>query len=43
MKNRKKLLEKLRNAEAELVYATPKRAAKLSQQIVRWKWSILNQ
>ena len=37
MKNRQKLLNKIRQYEAELVYATPSRAAKLTGKLVKWK------
>ncbi len=41
MKDKKKLWEKLRKAEAELVYADPARAAKLTNKIVKWKTEVL--
>ena len=37
MKDRKKILDKIRKCEAELVYATPSRVAKLTGKIVKWK------
>jgi len=36
-KDTKKILEKIRKAEAELSYATPKQASKLTSRIVRLK------
>ncbi len=30
-------MKKIRKAEAEIAFATPKRAAKLTSAIVRWK------
>ena len=35
-------LKKIRQAETELVYADPKRAAKLTGKIVKWKSSIFD-
>ena len=43
MKDRKKLFEKLRKAEDELVYATPARAAKLVGKIVKWKGQVFDE
>lgn len=43
MKDRKKLFEKLRKAEAELVYASPTRAAKLANKIVKWKGQVFDE
>ena len=43
MKDRKKLFEKLRRAEAELVYASPSRAAKLTGKIVKWKGQVFDE
>lgn len=43
MKEEKKLYEKLRRAEAELVYATPSRAAKLTNKIVKWKGQVFDE
>ena len=37
MKEQKKTLQKIRKMEEELVYASPKRAAKLTGDIVRLK------
>ena len=42
MKNRKKLLEQIRRWEAELVYATPSRAAKLTGKIVKGKAEVFD-
>lgn len=42
MKDRKKLFKKLRDAEAELAYATPARAAKLAGKIVKWKGQVFD-
>ena len=35
MKNQRKILEKIRKAEAELSYASPEKAAKLTSKIVK--------
>lgn len=43
MKNGKKLYKKLRLAEAELVYASPARAAKLTGKIVKWKGQVFDE
>ena len=43
MKDRKKLFEKLRKAEAELIYASPPRAAKLANKIVKWKGQVFDE
>ena len=43
MSDKKKLLKKLREAEAELVYANPTRAAKLTGKIVKWKGQVSNE
>ena len=43
MKDRKKLLVELRKAEAELIYASPARAAKLTNKIVKWKGQVFNE
>ena len=40
MKDRKKLFQKLRKAERELIYASPARAAKLANKIVKWKGQV---
>ena len=37
MRNLKRKFEQLKKAEEELTYATPKRAAKLTEKIVRIK------
>lgn len=37
MKNQKKMMAQIRKAEEELVYASPKQAAKLAVKIVRLK------
>jgi len=37
MKNQRKILESIRKAEAELPFATPAQAAKLTSKIVRLK------
>ena len=37
MRNLKRKFEKLKKAEEELTYASPKRAAKLTEKIVRIK------
>jgi hypothetical protein len=42
MKNRKKLMDKIRRYEAELAYATPSRAAKLTGKLVKWKADIFD-
>ncbi|MBQ8429378.1 MAG: hypothetical protein IJX30_04720 [Clostridia bacterium] len=42
MSDKKKLLKKLRKAEAELVYANPTRAAHLTGKIVKWKGQVSN-
>jgi len=42
VKDREKLWKKLRQAEEELAFATPKHAAKLSKKIVRLKWVIFD-
>ena len=42
MKNRKKLMEKIRKCEAEIIYATPSRAAKLTGKIAKWKAEIFD-
>lgn len=43
MKDRKKLFEKLRLAEEELIYATPSRAAKLTGKIAKWKGQVFDE
>lgn len=43
MNDTKKLMKKLRKAEAELVYADPTRAAKLTGKIVKWKGQVSNE
>ena len=43
MKNRKKLLQKIRRMEAELVYAPPARAAKLTSKIVKGKAQLFDE
>lgn len=43
MKDRKNLFKKLRSAEEELVYATPTRAAKLTNKIVKWKGQVFDE
>ena len=43
MKDRKKLFKKLRKAEAELVCASPPRAAKLANKIVKWKGQVFDE
>ncbi len=42
MKNQRKILEKIRKAEAELGSATPDQAAKLTSRIVRWKATVFD-
>lgn len=42
MKDTKKILEKIRRSEAELAYATPARAAKLTSRIVRLKNTVFD-
>ena len=37
MKDKRKLMQKIRQSEAELVYADPARVAKLTGKIVKWK------
>ena len=39
----KKKFEKLRRAEAELAYAKPRRAAKLTGKIVKWKGQVFDE
>ena len=39
MKNKEKVLQEIRRAEAELAFATPKRAAELANKIVKLKLS----
>jgi len=39
MNHEQKFLKKIRNAEAKLAYASPKRAASLTVKIVKWKTS----
>lgn len=43
MYDKRKLMKKLRKAEAELVYANPTRAAKLTDKIVKWKGQVSNE
>jgi hypothetical protein len=43
MKNRKKLFQKLRKAEKELLVASPKRAAFLTAKIVKWKGQVFDE
>ena len=42
MQKIQKKLKKIRDAEAELVYADPKHAAKLTTKIVKWKATIFD-
>lgn len=42
MKNQRKILERIRKAEAELVSASPANAAKLTSKIVRLKATIFD-
>ena len=42
MKNREKLMEKIRRYETEIIYATPSRAAKLTGKIVKLKAEIFD-
>lgn len=42
MIKRENMLKKIRSAEAELVYADPKRAAKLTNKIVKWKATVFD-
>lgn len=42
MKNRKKLFKKLREAEKELLVASPKKAASLAVKIVKWKGQVFD-
>jgi hypothetical protein len=42
VKNRKRIFEKMRRAEAELAYAPPSRAASLTAKIVKWKAEIFD-
>jgi hypothetical protein len=41
MNHEQKFLKKIRNAEAKLAYASPKRAASLTVKIVKWKTSYI--
>ena len=43
MKNREKIFKKIREWENELVYADPKRVAKLTQKIVKWKGQVFDE
>ena len=43
MKNQRKILEKIRKAEAELGSASPDKAAKLTSKIVRLKASVFDE
>ena len=43
MKSVEKKLKKIREYEAELVYATPSRAAKLTGKIVKWKAQVFDE
>jgi hypothetical protein len=40
--NQEKILQKIRRMEEELVYATPKKAKKLTSEIVRLKGSVFD-
>lgn len=42
-KNTKKILKKIRESEAKLVYATPTQAAKLTSKIVRLKSTVFDE
>ena len=42
MKDRQKLLNKIRRYEEELVYATPSRVAKITGKIVKWKAEVFD-
>lgn len=42
MKNEKIILRKIRKAEAELSFASPAQAAKLTSKIVRWKATVFD-
>lgn len=42
MNKREKMLRKIRKAEAELVYATPPRAARLASKLVKWKATVFD-
>ena len=42
MKNREKILKVIREKEAELAFATPARAAKLTSEIVRLKATVFD-
>ena len=43
MKNRKKLWDKMKKAETELLSATPSQAAKLVSKIVKWRGQVLDE
>lgn len=36
------MMRKIRKAEAELIYATPSRAAKLASKLVKWKATVFD-
>ena len=40
--DKKKTFEKMRKAEAELAYAKPRRVAKLTGKIVKWKGQVFD-
>jgi len=42
MKNRKKMYEKIRRCERELLIASPTRAAKLTAKITKWKAEVFD-
>jgi hypothetical protein len=42
MKDKKKLYEKMRRCEQELLSATPPRAAKLAAKINKWKGEVFD-
>ena len=42
IKSQQQILQRIRNAEHELTYATPARAAKLTSEIVRLKSTVFD-
>ena len=40
---KKRLLEKIRRFEAELAWASPARAAKITTKIVKWKGQVFDE
>lgn len=43
MKNREKIFKKIRRAEAEIAFASPSKAAKLTNKIVRLKATVFDE